>query len=141
MNTRLGTLTESMAGPADLAEDVLRRGLVVISLVGVALVHVLDAQGKIKNAPLVGWLYIPLIIACFVLAEILIRSSNELAWMAAGALSAATIIGFVLSRTIGLPSEGGHEIGKWTGDLGLSSMVLEGLIVWMVVAQLMRRPD
>ncbi len=120
------------------AEQTVRRGLVVMCLVGVALIHVLDLKGKIENAPLVGASYIPLIIASLVLAEVMIRYDNPVAWAASGALAAATLIGFALSRTVGLPSEGGHEIGKWTGDLGLSSILIEALLVWLVVVRLTR---
>lgn len=125
-NSASGTLVTDAHG-----EATARRAVAVMALVGVALVHVIDFPGKVQNAPFVGILYIPLVIVTLVLAEMLIRFDDLRLWVVSGVVSAATIIGFTLSRTIGLPTEGGHEIGKWTGDLALSSLVVEALVVWL----------
>ena len=46
----------------------------------------------------------------------------------AGLLAAATLVGFILSRTTGLPNAS-DDIGNWTEPLGLASMFVEGAVV------------
>jgi hypothetical protein len=48
-------------------------------------------------------------------------------WVAAGALAALTIAGFLWSRTIGFPQMSDH-IGQWDA-LGLTSLAFEGVVV------------
>jgi hypothetical protein len=49
-------------------------------------------------------------------------------WVGAAALAAGALIGFILSRTTGLPNATG-DVGNWTEPLGLASMFVEGAVV------------
>jgi hypothetical protein len=51
-------------------------------------------------------------------------------------VAGATIAAYCLSRSVGLPGEGGEEIGKWTEPLGLASLLVEGIVVWLAVSRL-----
>ena len=62
------------------------------------------------------------------LAAMLTRMSDERIWAATGALPALVLIGYILSRTSGLPGFT-DDIGEWSEPLGLVSMVFEGLLV------------
>jgi hypothetical protein len=73
-------------------------------------------------------MYIALMVASVAVAFYLLHTGSTLAWAAAGLLAAATLIGFVLSRTTGLPSAS-DDIGNWTEPLGLASMFVEGAVV------------
>ena len=75
-----------------------------------------------------GVMYIALMVASVVVAFYLLHTGSTLAWAAAGLLAAATLIGFVLSRTTGLPNVS-DDIGNWTEPLGLASMFVEGAVV------------
>ena len=47
-------------------------------------------------------------------------------WAATAGLTAATIVGFLWSRTIGFPQMADH-IGEWD-TLGITSLVFEGIL-------------
>jgi hypothetical protein len=97
-------------------------------MLAIALIHLLDVIGKIKETPYLGVMYIALMVASVAVAFYLLHSGSALAWAAAGLLAVATLIGFVLSRTTGLP-DASDDIGNWTEPLGLASMFVEGAVV------------
>ena len=112
-------MSSRLAGPASqptiVAEErhVVRRGITAVALLSIALIHLLDLQGKLDELPYVGVLFIGLIIVSLVLAEALIRTDDVRVWLMAGAVSAATMIGYAISRSTGLPGDDGEDIGNW----------------------------
>ncbi len=125
-----------LATQDDSDRNLGRRIVAVMCLVGIALVHLLDLEDKMSEVPYIGVLFIGLIVAALILAEMLIRRDHPLAWLAAGALAASVIAAYALSRSVGLPGEGGEEIGNWTEGLGLASLLLEGALVWLVAVRM-----
>ena len=82
-------------------------------------------------------------IGCALVAAALVRSSVASAWRAAAGLSASVFLGFVLSRTVGLPS---YKESDWE-LIGIVSLALEaGYLVllaareWQPVARAASRP-
>jgi hypothetical protein len=112
----------------EAVRDGVARGVAVVALAGVALIHLLDAPGTFADAPYRGWLYVLLIVGCLATAGALVRGSDRRAWLAAAALSLGAMLAFVVSRTVGLPA-GADDIGNWTEPLGLASLFVEGLLV------------
>jgi hypothetical protein len=108
--------------------DAVTRGVAVVALAGVALIHVLDAPGTFASAAYKGWLYVGLIFACLAAAAALVRGSDRRAWLAAALFPLGAMLAFVVSRTVGLP-QGADDIGNWTEPLGLASLVVEGMLV------------
>jgi hypothetical protein len=104
------------------------RAVGVIGLAGIALIHLLDVQGKFAETPYMGWMYIGLMIGCVVIAGRLIATDDPRAWLAAAVLPLTAIVGYCLSRTTGLPQANG-DIGNWTEPLGLASLFVEGSLV------------
>ena len=104
-----------------------------------ALIHLLDLQGKLDELPYVGVLFIGLIIVSLVLAEALIRTDDLRVWLMADAVSAATMIGYAISRTAGLPGDDGEDVGNWLEPLGLASLLVEGVVVLLVLGRLADR--
>ena len=106
---------------ADAVEHAIRhttlRALGFGGMLAIALIHLLDVIGKIKETPYLGVMYIALM-----------HTGSALAWAAAGLLAAATLTGFILSRTTGLPNAS-DDIGNWTEPLGLASLFVEGAVV------------
>ena len=139
----MATTTNHLGSARRTAKEVdgvpVRRAVAVMALIGVAVIHLMDAPDKFEEVPYMGVLFVALIVASLLLAEVLIRHDDLRAWLAAGALAAATIIGYTLSRSVGLPGEGGAEIGNWKEALGLASLLVEGVLVWMALARLMLR--
>jgi hypothetical protein len=112
----------------DAIQEALARGLAIVALVGVALIHVLDAHDTFVSTPYKGWLYVALIVGCLLTAFRLARSNDPRAWVAATLLPLGAFVGFVYSRTVGLPG-GADDIGNWWEPLGLASLFVEGLLV------------
>ncbi len=121
------------------AETIVRtaaaRAVGAIGLAGVGLVHLLDAPGKLSETPYMFWLYLALILASIVVGSELLRTGSRRAWAAAAALAGSAIVGYVLTRTTGLPRDHG-DIGNWTEPLGLASLWIEGGVVLLAGAVL-----
>ena len=109
---------------ARAVRDGIARTIAVVGLAGVALIHLLDLPGKFSETPYLAWMYIALIIGCLAVAAALIRASDARAWMAALLLPLGALVGYTLTRTVGLPQAMG-DIGNWTEPLGLASLFVE----------------
>ena len=130
--------------PSQLTETaverhVVRRGIAAVGLVSIALVHLLDVPDKFDELPYIGVLFVGLIITSLLLAEGMIRTDDLRVWLVAGVVSAATIVGYAISRTSGLPGDEGDDIGNWTEPLGLASLLVEGIVVLLVLGRLADR--
>ena len=130
--------------PSQLTETaverhVVRRGIAAVGLVSIALVHLLDVPDKFDELPYIGVLFVGLIITSLLLAEGMIRTDDMRVWLVAGVVSAATIVGYAISRTSGLPGDEGDDIGNWTEPLGLASLLVEGIVVLLVLGRLTDR--
>jgi hypothetical protein len=113
---------------SEAVRDGAARAVAAVGLSGVALIHLLDLPGKLSETPYLGVMYIALMAGCVIVAGALIGGSDRRAWLAAAALPAAAIAGYVLTRTVGLPQATG-DIGNWTEPLGLASLFVEGSLV------------
>jgi hypothetical protein len=116
-------------------DDSVARAVAGAGLAGIAVIHVLLLPDVFAAATYVGLLFIVAIVGCLVLAALLARTGDPRVWAAAGALSALVLLGYIISRTVGLPGFTG-EIGEWSDSLGLVSMALEGLVICVSVAVL-----
>jgi hypothetical protein len=131
--------------PADAIEHTIRhatlRGIGFVGLLGVALVHLLDVVGKMSETPYLGVMYIGLMIASTIVAFALLHTGRPIVWMAAGGLAGLTLVGFILSRTTGLPSAT-DDVGNWKEGLGLASMFVEtGVILLSAYALSLTRRE
>src|SRR3954467_13900211 len=98
---------------ADAVEHAIRhttlRALGFGGMLAIALIHLLDVIGKIKETPYLGVMYIALMVASVVVAFYLLHTGSTLGWLAAGLLAAATLTGFVPSPTTGPPYAAGRH--------------------------------
>src|SRR5258708_27974998 len=111
-----------------LARDVLTRGLAAVGLLGVALIHILDAIPTFPQLPYKGWLYTALIVSAVVLAGWLVRGASRGAWSAAAGLVAVAILVFAYSRTVGLPGAA-DDVGNWSEPLGVAALFTEAAVL------------
>jgi hypothetical protein len=108
----------------------------VVCLLGVAVTHLLDLPDKLAEAHYMAALFCALIAASLVLATALTLGRHvRLAWIAAGVLSTLTIVGYVLSRSVGLPQIEDH-VGMWMDPIGIASLVFEAILVALAVPAL-----
>jgi hypothetical protein len=105
-----------------------RRAVAAAGLLGIALIHVLDLPGKLRETPYLGAAYLGLIATSLCLAELMLRRDDRRLWVATAGLAAAVALGYVVSRTVGLPGAM-DDIGNWLEPLGLASLFVEGTVV------------
>jgi len=115
--------------------DGIARTVAVVGLAGVALIHLLDLPGKFSETPYLGWMYIGLIVGCLAVAAALVHGSDTRAWTAAALLPLGALVGYTLTRTVGLP-QAMDDIGNWTEPLGLASLFVEGALVTLAAGML-----
>ena len=116
--------------PTDIQEAVrgaIARGLAIVGLAGIALIHLLDAPGQFDDTPYLGWMYIGLIAGCIMLGVALLYTNDARVWAATAVLSVSVMVGYALSRTTGLPSATG-DIGNWSEPLGMASLFVEASV-------------
>lgn len=106
------------------------RSAAVVALGGVALIHLLELQTKLKEVPYIGVGYVFLIASCVIAAAMLVHRNSRLGWTIAGGVALATLIGFSLTRTVGLPQSKG-DIGNWLEPMGLAALFIEACVVML----------
>jgi hypothetical protein len=133
------TRPENTTAASGAQEILIRRVVVVLGLLGIALIHLIDLPSKLDEAALIGVGYIMLIIAALVVAEALVRRAGPALWSAAAGLAGATMLAYVASRTTGLPSHGGgNDVGNWGESLGIASLFVEGAVLLVSLSALVR---
>ncbi len=108
--------------------DGVARAAAVVGLAGVGLIHLLDISGKFQETPYMAWMYVALIAGCVVTAGALLHGSDPRTWALAALLPLGAIVGYTLTRTVGLP-QATDDIGNWGEPLGMASLFVEGLVV------------
>ena len=108
--------------------ETLLRPVAIVGLLAIALIHFLDFFDTIKTHPYVGVLFMALIAGCLAAAATLLGRRPRRAWMLTAAVAAAPFLGYVLSRSVGLPGAT-DDIGNWTQPLGLAAVFVEFLVV------------
>ena len=101
-----------------------------------AYIHLTEMSDKFAEVPYLGVGYALLVIAC-VAAAVLIVKGDRRGWMLGGGVCLATIIGFVLTRTTGLPATK-DDIGNWSESIGTYSLIAEGVVVVLAAIALRR---
>lgn len=109
------------AMPARPGEAVLRAVAAGCALLN-AVVHLLLVPEHLAEVPYVGGLFLVGGVALVVAALGLARRNPTPAWVLGALVSAGMVLGFALSRTVGLP--GYHEQG-WEPPYGILALVTE----------------
>jgi hypothetical protein len=123
----------SPAEPAQGA-DLIARAIGALALAALAVIHVVDLPGTLGPTPLVGIGYVAIIAAAVLTGGVLIVRSHWLAWAAAGAVAAAAMAGYVLTRSLAGGFLGDHgDVGNWRCPLGIAALSVETLIVLLTL--------
>ena len=110
-----------------LARDITTRAVTAVGLAGIALIHLLDSIGKYNETRYLFWMYIALMASSLIVAGLILHSRWRPLWLAAAALAASAIAGYVINRTVGLP-HAHDDIGNWTEPLGLAALFVEATV-------------
>ena len=122
------------------SRDQVGRAVGIVGLLGIALIHFLDAFSAFDESKFVFVLYILLMIVTLFASGILLRTDSRLTWMLAGGTAGLTIVGFLLTRTTGLPGFP-DNVGNWKEPLGLASLWVEGLVLVLSVYEVVTTPS
>jgi hypothetical protein len=111
----------------------------VVGCLAVAAIHVIDQGGVpgTKGPEYVQFMYYALEAAGVVSAALLLTNQARLGWLLSLGVAAGPIVGYVLSRGPGLPDYT-DDIGNWTEPLGVTSLLVEGILLIIAAASLLR---
>ena len=117
-------LLEKDAVMGEFSGEILRwAGASLIFLVGGA--HVLISGEHFLTAPYLGVLFLANFFGSVAVAFALYWSPNRWPWLLGDLISGGTLVGFVVSRTVGLP--GAPEfVGQWFNIAGLLTLMVAG---------------
>jgi hypothetical protein len=107
--------------------------------------HVPVLEEHLATAPVVGVGFALLSVAGIVLAVLLVSADNVWTWAATGLVAALALAGYVLSRSVGLPTIR-DDVGQWSDPLGMLAMAGEVLMLatamlsWGTLRARRRRP-
>ena len=106
--------------------DTVGRSVAISGLTGIAVIHVLQAPEAFDETFYLGLLFIGAVVIAVALSAALTIGSDTGVWTATAVLPALILLGYLLSRTTGLPGAT-DDVGEWEEPLGLVSLVVEGL--------------
>ena len=128
-----GTNHGASEGLRGAVDEAIGRAVAIASLGAISLIHLLQAPSAFASTGYLGGLFVAAVVAAVLLAGALTVGSDRRAMAAAGALAAILLLGYLLSRTTGLPGFR-DDVGDWDEPLGLASMVFESLLVVVAAA-------
>ena len=99
----------------------------VAGLGAIIAIHTSELSHKVDETAYLGLGYVALIMASIV-AIVLVAQRDIRGWILGGATAAATLVGFTLTRTTGLPGARG-DIGNWGETIAVWSLVAELFVV------------
>jgi hypothetical protein len=92
-----------------------------------ALIHAKEAGEKLDEVRYLGIGYLLLIGAAGIAAGLLVANDRR-GWWLGGMACTATLIGYVLSRTTGLPLSS-DDIGNWSESIAIAAGLAEIVVV------------
>ena len=108
----------------------------IAALSAVIAIHTTELSDKIEETSYLGFGYV-LLIAASLVSIVLLAQRDRRGWVLGGGACLLTIIGFVLTRTTGLPGAMDDK-GNWSETIAIWSLVAEGFMV--VLSAFMLRP-
>jgi MFS family permease len=121
--------------PPAQATDVIARAVGAVALATLAMIHVVDLPATLGPLPLIGAGYLGIIAAAVVVGGMMIARSHRLVWAAAGALAAAAMGGYVLTRTVAGFLGDHSDVGNWRCPLGLAALSVETVLILLAAWQ------
>jgi hypothetical protein len=113
----------------DPGAAVAARAMAALSLVMLAVIHVVDLPGTLGTTPLVGTGYLGIIVSAVLVGGALIVRPHWLAWAAAVAVAFSAMGGYLLTRALPGGFLGDHgDVGNWHCPLGIAALSVESVI-------------
>ena len=112
------------------------RIIAVVAIVATGLVHLATARDSFGEATYKGLLFVANGVGALVAAVGVYRDRADWGWLLGALVAGGAFLGYVLSRTVGLPGLPA-EPGAWFEPLGVASLVAEA--VFLIVFAVTRR--
>lgn len=128
-------VASSSARRSDPVTEETARVLAVVGLAAIAVIHILDAPGTFQATRYIFWLYMAIVAGAIPASLLLLHWASRLAWVGPALLAAGPLLGYLLTRTVGLPGDSG-DIGNWLDTLGMVSMFVEGAVLTLCLVRL-----
>jgi hypothetical protein len=129
--TRAVTLTASPERhseiPVPISESTARL-LGAAAILGIGVIHILDAASTYHSTRWIFWAYVAVIVSAVPVALTLLHWASPIAWGAAVMLAGGPLLGYLLSRSIGLPGDA-PDVGNWLCTLGITALFTETLLI------------
>ncbi len=111
--------------------------LAIVLIVAVGLIHMYSSPGEMDEAAYLGLLFIANCVGALVAAYGILRGERW-GWVLGLVVTVGAVVGYVVSRTVGLP---GMDVEDWLNPIGVASLVVEGMFVlsfawWMAQPRL-----
>jgi hypothetical protein len=103
------------------------RIIAVVAIVATGLIHLVTARDSFGEATYKGLLFVANGIGALVAAVGVYRDRNW-GWLLGAFVAAGAFLGYVLSRTVGLPGLPA-EPDAWFEPLGVASLIAEGVFL------------
>ena len=114
-----------------ISTKVMWAGIVLILLTGV--IHLIDAPSSFDDATYKGILFVANGIAAAVAALGIYRGARNWGWGLGLLIAGGSLVGYIISRTVGLPGLGPDD---WLEPLGIASLIVEAAYVWFALQAL-----
>jgi hypothetical protein len=121
-----------LAGPVG---EPTARVIAVVGLAAIAVIHILDAAGTFADTRYIFWLYMAVVVAAIPASLLLLHWSSRLAWVGPALIAVGPLLGYLLTRSVGLPGDSA-DIGNWLDTLGLASMFVEVSVLSLSLVRL-----
>jgi hypothetical protein len=107
----------------------------ILLIIAVGLVHLIGTPQHYRAAPYIGVGFVVNFIGALVAAVGIYRDALW-GWLLGALVAGGALVLYVVSRSVGLPGFE-HAVGRWTGPLGVLSLVVEALfmavfLLWLV---------
>lgn len=112
--------------------------IAILAILAAGLIHLVEARDAFGDATYKGILFVTHGLVAVVAAVGIYRDRRGWGWLLGLLVAAGAIIGYVASRTVGLPGLP-PEPENWLEAPGVASLVVEGLFVVIFVLVVRRR--
>ena len=131
VESRSGAAAGRRDGP--VSAGLVGTGISLIVVVG--LIHLIDAPEDLEEGSYLGFLFVANFLGALAAAAGIYRG-NRWGWSLGLLVAGGAFVGYVISRTIGLPGLPVEE--AWLEPLGVLSLIVEALFVGTVLASFVR---
>jgi hypothetical protein len=111
----------------------------IVLIVVVGLTHLIGAPQHYRVAPYIGVGFVANFIGALVAAVGIYRDAMW-GWLIGALITGGALVMYMVSRSVGLPGFE-HAVGRWSGPLGILSLMVEALFITIFLLWLSARRE